>query len=116
MKISSLSEDQSYSLFHVLGVNFVSFKINSLFIFIMFFVAFSSFFGGFGFNFGGGGNRRGGQGEVPKGGNIVMDLEVTLEELYTGDFVEVGSLVMLNSSHTKLSSILYDLKWSKTHC
>jgi len=50
---------------------------------------FESFFGGFGFNFGGGGNRRGGQGEVPKGGNIVMDLEVTLEELYTGDFVEV---------------------------
>lgn len=76
----------------------------------MFFVAFYSFFGGFGFNFGGGGNRRGGQGEVPKGGNIVMDLEVTLEELYTGDFVEVGLLVMLNSSHTKLSSIVYDLK------
>lgn len=48
------------------------------------------FFGGFGFNFGGGGQqRRGGQGEMPKGGNIVMDLEVTLEELYTGDFVEV---------------------------
>lgn len=49
---------------------------------------FESFFGGFGFNFGGG-QKRGGQAEIPKGGNIVMDLEVTLEELYTGDFVEV---------------------------
>ncbi|XP_057304125.1 dnaJ homolog subfamily B member 11-like isoform X2 [Hydractinia symbiolongicarpus] len=49
---------------------------------------FESFFGGFGFGFGGG-NQRQGQNEVPKGGNIVMDLEVTLEELYTGDFVEV---------------------------
>lgn len=49
------------------------------------------FFGGFGFNFGGGGNRQN-RDEVPKGGNIVMDLEVTLEELYTGDFIEVNYL------------------------
>lgn len=50
---------------------------------------FESFFGGFGgFGFGGG-NKQRGHGEIPKGGNIVMDLEVTLEELYTGDFVEV---------------------------
>lgn len=49
-----------------------------------------SFFGGFGgFGFGGGGNQRQ-SGEIPKGGNVVMDLEVTLEELYTGDFVEVS--------------------------
>ena len=50
---------------------------------------FHRFFGGFGgFGFGGG-NKQRGHGEIPKGGNIVMDLEVTLEELYTGDFVEV---------------------------
>ena len=50
---------------------------------------FRRFFGGFGFNFGsqnGGGNQRG---EVVKGAEVVMDLEVTLEELYTGEFVEV---------------------------
>lgn len=27
--------------------------------------------------------------EIPRGGDVVMDLEVTLEELYTGNFVEV---------------------------
>ncbi|OQV23907.1 DnaJ-like protein subfamily B member 11 [Hypsibius exemplaris] len=48
---------------------------------------FSSFFGGdFGF-FGGGGNR--GQQETPKGADVVIELEVTLEELYSGNFVEV---------------------------
>lgn len=49
---------------------------------------FASFFGDFGFNFEGG---QGGQGrDTPKGANIVMDLQVTLEELYTGNFVEVS--------------------------
>eukprot|EP00795_Rhopilema_esculentum_P013848 gene13848-4788_t len=49
---------------------------------------FSSFFGGFGFSFGSQneGNRHS---ETPKGAEVVMDLEVTLEELYTGEFVEV---------------------------
>ena len=53
---------------------------------------FSSFFGGgspfddfFGFG-GGNGNR---ERETPKGANIVMELWVTLEELYVGNFVEV---------------------------
>ncbi|KAK7112279.1 dnaJ homolog subfamily B member 11-like [Littorina saxatilis] len=46
---------------------------------------FSSFFGDFGFGFGG--NQR--DQETPRGGDIVMDLDVTLEELYNGDFVEV---------------------------
>lgn len=50
---------------------------------------FASFFGDFGFNFEGGQN--GGQGrDTPKGANIVMDLQVTLEELYSGNFVEVS--------------------------
>lgn len=47
---------------------------------------FASFFGDFGFHFGGGDN---GHHETPRGANIVMDLYVTLEELYTGNFVEI---------------------------
>lgn len=47
---------------------------------------FASFFGDFGFNFGGDDRR---PRDTPKGGTIVMDLYVTLEELYTGHFVEV---------------------------
>ena len=53
---------------------------------------FSSFFGGGGspfddfFGFGGGNN---GEREIPKGANIVVDLWVSLEELYVGNFVEV---------------------------
>lgn len=47
---------------------------------------FSNFFGDFGFNFGGGGSNNQ---ETPKGATIVMDLHVTLEELYSGNFVEV---------------------------
>ena len=27
--------------------------------------------------------------EVPRGGDVIMDLDVTLEELYTGNFIEV---------------------------
>ena len=47
---------------------------------------FASFFGDFGFHFGGSDERR----ETPKGANIVMDFQVTLEELYVGNFVEVN--------------------------
>ena len=46
-----------------------------------------SFFGGFGFHFEG--SQRGGEREVPRGSDIHMDLHVTLEELYSGNFVEV---------------------------
>jgi len=46
---------------------------------------FSSFFGDFGFGFG---NEQGHH-ETPRGGNVVMDMFVTLEELYTGNFVQV---------------------------
>ncbi|XP_069108224.1 dnaJ homolog subfamily B member 11-like [Argopecten irradians] len=47
---------------------------------------FESFFGGFSPFFGG---SRSQDREVPRGGDVIMDLEVTLEELYTGNFVEV---------------------------
>lgn len=46
---------------------------------------FASFFGDFGFHF----DESPGQKETPKGGTIVVDLYVTLEELYNGNFVQV---------------------------
>jgi DnaJ family protein B protein 11 len=46
---------------------------------------FASFFGDFGFNFGGQEQRQ----EVHKGATIVMDVYATLEEIYSGNFVEV---------------------------
>ncbi|XP_043193852.1 dnaJ homolog shv-like isoform X1 [Amphibalanus amphitrite] len=48
---------------------------------------FASFFGGFGFDFDDGHQR--GRGETPRGADVVIDLWVTLEELYSGNFVEV---------------------------
>lgn len=48
---------------------------------------FASFFGDFGFNFGGQEQRQ----EVHKGANIVIDIYASLEELYTGNFVEVSN-------------------------
>ncbi|CAD5112882.1 DgyrCDS2093 [Dimorphilus gyrociliatus] len=48
---------------------------------------FSNFFGeNFGFNFGGGRER---DNETPRGGDLVVDLEVSLEELFSGNFVEI---------------------------
>lgn len=49
---------------------------------------FASFFGDFGFHFGGGGDSS--QHDTPKGSNIVMNMYVTLEELYSGEFVEIS--------------------------
>uniref|UniRef100_A0A1B0FMT8 J domain-containing protein n=1 Tax=Glossina morsitans morsitans TaxID=37546 RepID=A0A1B0FMT8_GLOMM len=47
---------------------------------------FASFFGDFGFHFGNGDHQ---QHDTPKGANIVMNMYVTLEELYSGNFVEI---------------------------
>ena len=44
---------------------------------------FSTFFGGFGFGFGGG--QRGGQQERARGADVLLDVLVTLEELYVGE-------------------------------
>lgn len=50
---------------------------------------FTSFFGGdFGFGFGFDNGHRS-EREAPKGSDVVMDLWVTLEELYSGNFVEL---------------------------
>lgn len=46
---------------------------------------FASFFGDFGFHFGGNEQRH----EVPRGADLVMDIYVTLEDLYTGNFIEI---------------------------
>ncbi|KAK2153581.1 hypothetical protein LSH36_292g03016, partial [Paralvinella palmiformis] len=51
------------------------------------FESFSSFFGDFGFGFGGGGRDR--EHDIPKGGDVIMNLDVKLEELYSGNFIEV---------------------------
>lgn len=51
------------------------------------FASFFGDFGGFGFSFGGSDNSHH---ETPKGATIVMPLQVTLEELYNGNFVEVS--------------------------
>lgn len=66
---------------------------------------FASFFGDFGFHFGDNGQ---GHHDTPKGANIVMDLYVTLEELYSGNFVEVTTSTIFsmefvsNLSHFRL--------------
>ncbi|XP_015600553.1 dnaJ homolog shv [Cephus cinctus] len=49
---------------------------------------FASFFGDFGFHFGG--EQQHHQHETPKGSNIIMDIDVTLEELYNGHFIEIA--------------------------
>ena len=36
------------------------------------------------------------QHERPRGGDVIMDLFVTLEELYSGNFVEVRIIAELN--------------------
>lgn len=51
-------------------------------------VLYSSFFGDFGFMFGG--NPRQQDRNIPRGSDIIVDLEVTLEEVYSGNFVEVS--------------------------
>ena len=47
---------------------------------------FASFFGDFGFHFGGSNDQ---QNEAPRGANLEMNVMVTLEDLYTGTFVEI---------------------------
>lgn len=49
---------------------------------------FASFFGDFGFHFGGESQHH----ETPRGADVIMDLTVSLEELYSGNFIEVRLL------------------------
>ena len=50
----------------------------------MFSSVFGDFFGGFGGQQGGNDGER----DIPKGGDVVVDLDVTLEEMYNGQFIE----------------------------
>ena len=70
------------------------FLVTQLSLFILFLSLFvclfvcRSFFDGFGFHFNFGGGE-GGSREVPRGGTITMEMEVSLENLYNGNFIEV---------------------------
>ena len=69
---------------------------------------FASFFGGgspFDDFFGFGGNQGNGERETPKGANIVMELWVTLEELYVGNFVEVIKTIIKETLLTNPISV-----------
>lgn len=46
---------------------------------------FASFFGDFGFQFGGESQQH----ETPRGADVMMEITITLEELYNGNFIEV---------------------------
>lgn len=59
---------------------------------------FASFFGDFGFHFGGEQQQH----ETPRGADIEMTLVVSLEELYNGNFIEVGSHTSLIIRLTKI--------------
>jgi len=56
---------------------------------------FTSFFGDINFHFGGESSQ---QHQTPRGSNIVMDLYVTLEELYSGNFIEVKFSLATNDT------------------
>ena len=56
------------------------------------FGGFESFFGGFGF---GGGQRQRGK---PQGDHLVMKLDVTLEEVYNGEFIEIVRYAKLKNN------------------
>ena len=71
-----------------------------------------SFFGDFSF-FGGGGMREQ-EHERPRGGDVIMDLFVTLEELYTGNFIEV--ILTLIALDWSFKSKNYDLHISLQKC
>jgi len=56
---------------------------------------FTSFFGDINFHFGGESSQ---QHQTPRGSNVVMDLYVTLEELYSGNFIEVKFSLATNDT------------------
>ena len=66
-----------------------------------------SFFGDFGFF--GGGNRHG-EREIPKGGDVVVDLFVSLEEMYNGNFIEVSyTYIFINQQLATCNRRLLDI-------
>lgn len=53
---------------------------------------FASFFGDFGFHFGGEQQQQ--QQQAHKGANVIIDIHVTLNELYSGNFIEVNTQLL----------------------
>ena len=49
-----------------------------------------------------GGNRQQQDRNIPRGNDIVLDLEVTLEEVYSGNFVEVDECLYYCAIHSCL--------------
>ncbi len=45
-----------------------------------------------------GGNRQPAGRDIPRGNDIILDLDVTLEEVYSGNFVEVSFFFVLDPS------------------
>lgn len=80
-------------------------KVYNVYVLTIFlsFVWFFSFFGGFDFGFGDNNRDR----EIPKGGDVTMNLDVTLEELYNGNFIEVHLIRI----HLKSLDTLFHCIW-----
>ena len=81
----------------VLGELFIEYRLFSCF----------SFFGGFGFQFSSGGQDHHNR-EIPRGGTIYMDLVVSLEDMYNGNFVEVCFLI-------RYHGVMYAYAHTHTH-
>jgi len=75
---------------------------------------FASFFGDF-FSFGGDGGGRNENRDRPKGGDVVMDLFVTLEEVFNGNFVEIvrNKPVPKTASGTRKCNCRMEMKTSQ---
>lgn len=67
---------------------------------------FASFFGDFGFHFGGEPQQH----ETPRGADIVMDMTVTLEELYNGNFIEVSKYLITIGDCLSKKQFTQDIK------
>ena len=61
-----------------------------------------SFFGDFGFGFG---SQQHHEREIPRGGDVALDLDITLEELYVGNFIEVYSMKCFSVNTSLLNCI-----------
>ena len=68
----------------------------------------STFFGNFGFHFGGGDS---GHREIPRGGTITMDFDVSLEDLYIGRFIEVCVTLDFICTEKATVASLFHVSW-----
>jgi hypothetical protein len=92
--IHTIGYTPNHDYIFLLRINELKFNINQ----------FCSFFGGFNFHFGGSdhSHRR----DTPKGADIVMDLDVTLEELYSGEFIEVCHALITKSKKAEAVDVV----------